>query len=70
MQLHHSERRSFNDRLQMKVLILLLFVAAIISSVVWYEAAERNLTRAQKAAFGVTAVVAWILVLVVGSIVT
>jgi hypothetical protein len=54
----------------MKVLILVLFVAAIISSVVWYEAAERNLTRAQKAAFGVTALVAWLLVLVVGSIVT
>ena len=54
----------------MKVLTLVLFVAAIISSVVWYEAAERNLTRAQKAAFGVTALVAWILVLVVGSIVT
>jgi hypothetical protein len=54
----------------MKVLFLVLFAAAIVSSVVWYEAAERNLTRAQKAAFGVTALVAWFLVLVVGSIAT
>jgi hypothetical protein len=53
----------------MKVLILVLFVAAILSSVLWYEAGERNFTPAQKAAFGVTAFVAWILVLVVGSIV-
>jgi hypothetical protein len=55
---------------QMKVLILVPFAAAIISSIVWYEAAERNLTGAQKATFGVTALVAWILVFVVGSIVT
>jgi hypothetical protein len=54
----------------MKVLVLVPFAAAIISSIVWYEAAERNLTRAQKATFGVTALVAWILVFVVGSIVT
>ena len=54
----------------MKVLILVPFAAAIISSIVWCEAAERNLTRAQKATFGVTALVAWILVFVVGNIVT
>jgi hypothetical protein len=54
----------------MKVLILAPFVAAVVSSIVWNEAAERKLTRTQKAAVGVTAVVAWILVLVVGNIVT
>jgi hypothetical protein len=37
----------------MKVLILALFAAAIISSITWYEDAERNLARAQKSAFGV-----------------
>jgi hypothetical protein len=31
----------------MKVLILVPFAAAIISSIVWYEAAEQNLTRAE-----------------------
>jgi hypothetical protein len=61
---------SFKDRPQMKLVILALFAAAIVSSVIWYEAAERNLSSAQKAAFGVTALVAWILVLVVGNIVT
>jgi hypothetical protein len=50
--------------------ILALFAAAVISSIIWYEAAERNLTSTQKAAFGVTALLAWILVLVVGNIVT
>jgi hypothetical protein len=54
----------------MKVLILAPFAAAIISSIIWSEAAERNLTRTQKVAFGVTALVAWALVLVVGNIVT
>jgi hypothetical protein len=53
----------------MKVLILAPFAAAVVSSIIWYEAAERNLTRTQTAAFGLTAAVAWILVLVVGSIV-
>jgi hypothetical protein len=61
---------SFDDRPQMKVLILAPFAAAIISSIIWSEAAERNLTRTQKVAFGVTALVAWALVLVVGNIVT
>jgi hypothetical protein len=50
--------------------ILPLFAAAVISSIVWYEAAERNLTRTQKTVFGVTALLARILVLVVGNIVT
>ena len=54
----------------MKVLILAPFAAAIISSIIWYEAAERKLTDTQKAVFGLTALVAWILVLVVGNIVT
>jgi hypothetical protein len=54
----------------MKLLILALFAAAVVSSIVWYEAAERNLSGAQKAAYGVTALVSWILVLVVGNIVT
>jgi hypothetical protein len=54
----------------MKLLILAPFAAAIISSIIWYEAAERRLTRTQKAACGVTALVAWILVFVVGNIVT
>jgi hypothetical protein len=58
------------DRPQMKVLILAPFAAAIISSIIWSEAAERNLTRTQKMAFGVTALVAWALVLLVGNIVT
>ena len=35
----------------MKVLILAPFAAAIISSIIWYEAEERMLTRAQKAGF-------------------
>jgi hypothetical protein len=57
---------SFRDRLQMKLLILVPFAAAIVSSVIWYEAPERHLTRAQKTAFGVTALVAWLLVIVGG----
>ena len=62
--------RIFNDRPQMKVLILAPFAAAIISSIIWYEAAERKLTATQKTVFGLTALVAWILVLVVGNVVT
>jgi hypothetical protein len=58
------------DRPQMKVLILAPFAAAVVSSIIWYEAAERNLTRTQTVAFAVTALVAWIIVLVVGNIVT
>ena len=54
----------------MKVLILAPFAAAVVSSIIWYEAAERNLTRTQTVAFAVTALVAWIIVLVVGNIVT
>jgi hypothetical protein len=54
----------------MKVLILAPFAAAIISSIIWYEAAERKLTFTQKTAYGVTAVLAWIVVLVVGNVVT
>jgi hypothetical protein len=54
----------------MKLLILALFAVAVVSSIIWYEAAERKLTRTQKAAFGVTALVAWVLVIVVGNIVT
>ena len=54
----------------MKVLILAPFAAAIISSIIWYEAAERDLTRTQKVAFGGTALAGWILVLIVGSMVT
>ena len=54
----------------MKVLILAPFAAAIISSIIWYEAEERMLTRAQKAGFGVAALVAWALVLMFGNIVT
>jgi hypothetical protein len=44
---HRSERpdQSMIDP-QMKVLILAPFAAAIISSIVWYEDAERNLARA------------------------
>jgi hypothetical protein len=61
---------SFHARPQMKVLVLAPFAAAIICSIIWYEAAERNLTRMQKTAFGATALAAWILVLVVGSFVT
>jgi hypothetical protein len=38
----------------MKVLILAPFAAAMISSIIWCEDAERNLTRAQTAAFEVT----------------
>jgi hypothetical protein len=54
----------------MKLLILAPFAAAIVCSIIWYEAAERKLTRTQKAAFGAAAVVAWVLVLVVGNIIT
>jgi len=53
----------------MKLLVLAPFAAAIVSSIIWFEAAERSLTNAQKAACGVTAVVAWILVFVVGNVV-
>ena len=59
-----------NDRPQMKLLILAPFAAAIVSSIIWYEAAERSLTQTQKATCGAIALVAWILVFVVGNIVT
>jgi hypothetical protein len=61
-------RRARIDRPQMKVLILVPFAAAVVSSIILYEAAERKLTPAQKAAFGVTALVGWILVVVLGNI--
>ena len=76
MQSHYSVRwdiryaGTFNDRPQMKLLILAPFAAAIVSSIIWYEAAERSLTQTQKAACGAIALVAWILVFVVGNIVT
>jgi hypothetical protein len=54
----------------MKLLILAPFAAAVVSSIIWYEASERKLTGAQKAGFGVVAIVAWILVLVAGNIIT
>jgi hypothetical protein len=54
----------------MKLLILAFFTAAIVASFIWYEAKERNLTSTQKAAFGITALVAWALVLLVGNLVT
>jgi hypothetical protein len=54
----------------MKLLILAPLVAAVVCSIAWYEAKERKLTSAQTAAFGVTAIVTWILVLVFGNIIT
>jgi hypothetical protein len=54
----------------MKLLILAPFAAAVISSIIWNEAAERNLTSAQKAAFGIAALVAWVLVFVAGNMIT
>ncbi len=54
----------------MKLVILAFFTAAVVTSFIWYEAKERNLTLAQKTLFGVTALVAWVLVLVVGNLVT
>jgi hypothetical protein len=52
------------------VWILAPFAAAIISSIIWYEDAERNLTRGRSAAFGVAFWWRGFLVIVVGNMVT
>jgi hypothetical protein len=51
----------------MKWLIMALFVTGLASSFLWYEGADRNLTRLQMSAFGWLAVTAWALVLVLGN---
>jgi len=51
----------------MRWLIFVLFATAFVSSFLWYEAADRNFTSEQKLIFGVMALVAWVLVLVLGN---
>jgi hypothetical protein len=53
----------------MKWLIVVIFGIACVSSVVWYEATERNLSSLQRAAIGVAALAGWALVLVLGNFV-
>jgi hypothetical protein len=52
----------------MKWLIVVIFGAACVSSVLWYEAAERNLSSLQRAAIGMLALASWALVLVLGNL--
>jgi hypothetical protein len=52
----------------MKWRIVVIFAAACVSSVIWYEATERNLGTLQRAAIGVVALVSWALVLVLGNL--
>jgi hypothetical protein len=52
----------------MKWLIVAIFGAACVSSVLWYEATERNLSGVQRAAVAVAALASWALVLVLGNL--
>jgi hypothetical protein len=51
----------------MKWLVVLLFAAACLSSLGWYEARERNFNGAQKIGLAIAAVASWALVLVLGT---
>jgi hypothetical protein len=52
----------------MKWLIVVIFGVACVSTVIWYEATERNLSSLQRAAIGVAALASWGLVLVLGNL--
>jgi hypothetical protein len=51
----------------MKWPVLILFGAAFCMSLVWIDAAERQLTRPQRTMVGAIALTGWILVIVLGS---
>jgi hypothetical protein len=50
----------------MKWITFALFVGASLASLAWFESAERKYTAGQKSMFGVLAIVAWVLVVVLG----
>jgi hypothetical protein len=50
----------------MKWLILAFFVVASMASLAWHESRERKYTAGQTSAFGVLAIAAWVMVLVLG----
>jgi hypothetical protein len=52
----------------MRFLIVAIFGAACVTSGLWYEARKHELARVQATTFGLTAIVAWVLVLVLGTI--
>jgi hypothetical protein len=66
----HLKNRAQADWSLMKLLILAPLAAAVVCSIMWYEAKERKLSGAQKSAFGLTAIVTWIIVLIVGNFVS
>jgi hypothetical protein len=51
----------------MRWLIFALFVVGAMAAFAWREAAERKFTYAQKSAFGILAIAAFVLVLVLGN---
>jgi hypothetical protein len=58
--------RDFDRGSGMKWIIFALFIGASLASLAWFESAERKYTAGQKSAFGVLAIAAWVLVLVLG----
>ncbi len=53
----------------MKWLMVLIFGAACVSSVIWYEATERKLSNLQRTAIAVAALASWAVVLLLGNFV-
>lgn len=53
----------------MKWLVLAIFLAAGLSSVLWFESDERKFTSLQQTTLGVVALTGWTLVLVLGTVI-
>ena len=54
----------------MKWVVMLIFVIAALSALLYFESKERNYTPAQKTALLVISLAAWALVFVLGAVVT
>lgn len=51
----------------MKWLVLTFFALALLSSMLWFESAERKFTSLQRTTCGVVALAGWLIVVVLGS---
>ena len=54
-------------RIILKVVVLILFLAAFYVSILWHSGAERGLTPAQQSATGFAAILGWILTFALAS---
>lgn len=54
----------------MKWVVILIFIIAALSALLWFESKERNYTPAQTTALLVVSLAAWALVFLLGAIVT